>query len=412
MTGLTDMENLAINSTPRVWVLTNDHPGNRTQAIGLAEALGWEYEIKELHFTPWSRRRRQLPFLPLTTGLDRKKSANLNPPWPDLVIGVGCSAAPITRWVGRVSGGRTRTVHLGRGGGPMARLYDAVITPLHCRMPPDARRYEVILPLNSISVGQGEEWHGEWNDLLQDVPRPVVALLVGGDAARFRLSGQDAEKMASRVRIWAEQAGGTVLAVTSRRTSSAATLALQSVLTGPHRVYDWQKVQRANPYRALLARADVLVVTGESESMLAEAATTAAPVYIYPIREIKTDRPVSRLREWAVRRAYTCFSKTGDPCDSADLLDAFFAWTMRHGLIRPRRDLNLLHAALFSSGRALPFGEPLRTEPQAPLQEVHQVAAWLKNILQAETDNTCRAARDQTSKDSFHAPQIFSTSGQ
>jgi len=183
-------------SPSRVWVLTNGHPGNRVQALGLAEALGWKYEVKELHFMPWARRRCFLPFLLLAMGLDRRKSSALAPPWPDLVIGVGCSTAPVTRWIKRVSKGRARTVQIGRGGGALASRYDAVITPLHCRMPPHARRYEVLLPLNGITPKELQKARQQWPELLQEAPRPVIGLLVGGDAARFRLSGAEAATMA------------------------------------------------------------------------------------------------------------------------------------------------------------------------------------------------------------------------
>jgi len=366
-------------SPDRVWVVTNPHPGNRSQAIGLAEALGWDYEVKELHFTPWSRRRRYLPFLPLTAGLDRQRSSPLQPPWPDLVIGVGRSTAPVTRWIGRVSQGRTRTVQIGRGGGPVADCYDAVITPLHCRMPPDARRYGVLLSLNPISPEQLAEAGRQWPGLLDGAPRPVIALLVGGDASRFRLSADDAAAMASQVRSWAEESGGSVIAVTSRRTSQRATEALQAALPHPHRVYAWQPGQTANPYRALLAQADVLVVTGESESMLAEAAATTAPVYIFPVREVKSDRLRSRLSEWGVRRACAHFSK--ESRGAAGSMDACLAWMMWRGLLPPRRDMNMLHDALYASGRARPFGAPLHTDLQQPLREAPEVARWLKNIL-------------------------------
>jgi len=366
----------------RVWVLTNPHPGNRIQAVALAEALGWDYEVKELHFTPWSRRRRFLPFLHLTAGLDRQKSSALRPPWPDLVIGVGSSTAPVTRWIGRVSKGRTRTVQLGRVGGAVSRNYDAVVTPLHCRLPPDARRYDTIAPLNSISLQLLSEEAARWTGLLDGVPRPAVALLVGGDASRFRLSADTAATMALLVRQWAEKGGGCVLAITSRRTSPAATRALQSVLGAPHRVYAWNPDRKENPFRALLAQADVLVVTGESESMLAEAAATKAPLYIYPVTEIRADRIKSRLHEWCVLRAQDCFSRGINKEKAASPVDSACAWLLRHGLLRPRRDLNLLHHALFACGRARPFGDPLQTAPQQPLPaEAPKVARWLKNIL-------------------------------
>jgi mitochondrial fission protein ELM1 len=366
---------------PHVWVLTNPHPGNRIQAIALAEALGWPFEVKELHFAPWNRQQRRFPFLPLTFGLDRRKSPVLAPPWPDLVIGVGLSTAPITRWIGLMSKGRTRTVQLGRGGGSVASNYDAVVTPLHCRMPPDPRRYDTIAPLNSISLQQLSEASSQWPGLLEGVARPVIVLLVGGDTPRFRISADDATRMALNVRQWAEEGGGSVMAVTSRRTSQDATRALQSVLEAPHRVYRWQPDRSANPYRALLAQADVLVVTGESESMLAEAAATTAPLYIYPVKEVPT-RIRSRLREWCVSRAHASFSREHEKDGLASPVDALFAWLMRHGLLRTRRDMDMLHQALFHRGRALPFGKPLQTAPQKPLPpEAQEVARWLKELL-------------------------------
>ncbi len=365
-------------SCPRVWVLTNPHPGNRIQAIALAEALDWPFEVKELHFTKDSR-RRLTPRQPAHAMLDQKSRALLTPPWPDLVIGVGRSTAPVTRWISTMSNGQTRTVQLGRTGGAAPHHYDAVIAPLHCRMPPDPRRFDTIAPLNSISPQQLAEAGRQWPGLLDGLPRPVVGLLVGGDAARFRLGADDARIMAQQVRRWVEECGGSVMAVTSRRTSLAAGQALQTVLGAPHRLYLWQPASDANPYRALLAQADALVVTGESESMLAEAAATTAPLYVYPVTEIR--RFNGRLREWCITRVHASSSRNA----GSNHLDSALAWMIRRGVLRPRRDIALLHQALYASGRAQPFGKPLRTTPQPPLPpEAPQVARWLKEILRTD----------------------------
>ena len=40
-----------LQGPPTVWMLTDEHPGNTTQSLGLAKALGWPYETKELYFT-------------------------------------------------------------------------------------------------------------------------------------------------------------------------------------------------------------------------------------------------------------------------------------------------------------------------------------------------------------------------
>jgi hypothetical protein len=54
---------------------------------------------------------------------------------------------------------------------------------------------------------------------------------------------------------------------------------------------------------------------------------------------------------------------------------------MRRGLLRPRRDLSMLHEALYAAGRARPFGAPLQTVPHQPLRETPEAARWLKRIL-------------------------------
>ena len=38
---------------PRVWVVTGYRAGERTQIMGLADALGWPYEIKTLGYRAW-----------------------------------------------------------------------------------------------------------------------------------------------------------------------------------------------------------------------------------------------------------------------------------------------------------------------------------------------------------------------
>jgi uncharacterized protein len=81
---------------PRVWVLADERPGNANQALGVAEALGWPFEVKELRFG----RLAKLPNLMLghsLAGLTENSRAALTSPWPDLVIAAGRRSAPVAR---------------------------------------------------------------------------------------------------------------------------------------------------------------------------------------------------------------------------------------------------------------------------------------------------------------------------
>jgi mitochondrial fission protein ELM1 len=84
------------------------------------------------------------------------------------------------------------------------------------------------------------------------------------------------------VRSFAEAMGATVFATTSRRTGPKATVALKKGLGPCCYLHEWQPDRSENPYLAYLALADILIVTGESESMLADAAATGNPSTFTP----------------------------------------------------------------------------------------------------------------------------------
>lgn len=135
---------------PVVWVLKDHKAGHTTQSVGLAEALGFPYEIKELRFdifNHFSNRVRGAT----TLGLDAAASAPLSPPWPDLVISTGRRTAPVARWIGHQSRGRTRLVQLGRRGGETVDAFDLVVACSHFRLPLHPRRMEITAPLNAVT---------------------------------------------------------------------------------------------------------------------------------------------------------------------------------------------------------------------------------------------------------------------
>jgi len=121
-----------------------------------------------------------------------------------------------------------------------------------------------------------------------------------------------AYRLGVEVRSFAESTGGTVFATTSRRTGRQAAPALKKGLGHCGYLHEWEPAQSDNPYLAYLALADILIVTGESESMLADAAATGKPVYIYPLPKQEFDR-WTRVKEWIVAPPVIfdgCFSQS------------------------------------------------------------------------------------------------------
>jgi hypothetical protein len=368
-----------LSGPPRVWILADDKAGHTTQSVGLAETLGWPYEIKHLRFNRLNRVDNRVLGASLAS-LDRGRSTPLEPPWPTVVISTGRRTAPVARWIGRTSGGQTRLVQLGRKGGEVVDDFDAVITCAHFRLPLHPRRIETTVPLNDVTPERLAAAAARWRGLCGDAPRPHVALLVGGTSALHCLDADTARRMAHEVRAAAEAAGGTVFAITSPRTGPDATRALETVLTAPHRVHVWRRGEHENPYLGYLALADVLVVTGESESMLAEAAAVGKPFAIFPI-PLRPPRLRDRIRGWVVARAYARPRKQKGTIRPQQGLEYACARLIERGAIYPLRDLDRLHDALVRLGVASRFDGTLPARPGRALQEVHEVALRVRALV-------------------------------
>ena len=216
---------------PTVWVLKDHKAGHTTQSVGLADAVGFPYEIKELAFNLFNHFSNRIRGA-TTLGLSAARSAPCGPPWPDLVISTGRRTAPVARWIGQQSRGRTRLVQLGRRGGETVDAFDLVVACAHFRLPLHPRRMEIIAPLNAVTPDRLARAAEHWRGLFAAAPRPHVVLVVGGTCARYRLDGATAQRLGERVRTFAAALGGSLFVITSPRTGAEATAGLRIGLGG------------------------------------------------------------------------------------------------------------------------------------------------------------------------------------
>ena len=367
---------------PVVWILTAHKPGHTTQVRGLADALGWPYTTKTLHFRGLTNLQKNLVGTRRATrfGLDATRSDSFGPPWPDLILTAGWRPTRVARWIQQQSGGRTQLVLVGRKGSRPAHPTDVSVVCTHFRLPPHPRRIETLAPLTQVHPERLRQGAEQWRHLVQDTPHPRIMLLVGGATARYQLDPQIARKMGADVCVFAERVNGKVFATTSRRTGKAATEALIAGLGSSHFVYTWQPHQPDNPYMGYLALADVLIVTGESESMLAEAATTDTPLYIYPLPERPNDM-VGRCKEWVLKQARAKrLTKHGSVRPQRGV-SYICARLIERGLVQPRRSLNALHETLVQRNIARFFGAPVDLSPRPALHEFDTVAQHVRRLL-------------------------------
>lgn len=368
-----------MNNDPNtnVWVLTDDRAGNRTQAVGIADALGASYELKNLSFGPLSR-LHNIVLGASVLGLNRRGRRTIAPPWPRLVIAAGRRTAPVARWIKRQSGRRTQIVQLGRKGSQDPRPFDAVVTPAHANLPAHPKRIETLGPLNRVSDEALAAAASTGSDPFQGGPKPHVALLVGGATAGHRFGTAEAMRLGVDVVNAVREAGGTLVAVTSRRTGEAATGALAGVIGDGGTVSAWRSDDPDNTYLTCLARADVILVTGDSESMIAEAAATGKAVYICAMPQMPKGHRL-QLGVKAVKSAAAY--RAGCP----GLAPRFNAFMIDSGLLRPPRDLALMHSGLESMEYVKIFtGKISDHPPAAKFREAEHVAETLRAMLRLD----------------------------
>lgn len=326
---------------PRVWILLDDRPGHRTQVVGLAERLGWSFDSRKLRFNVLNRLPNPVLGASLHS-LDRSKSDPLTPPFPDVVIAMGRRCVPVARWIRRRTAGRCRLVQIGRKGVTAADEFSLLISCAHFNMPPHARRRTVPVPPSQVTDERLAEARDEWAEKLAGRQKPHIVLLVGGDSAMHAFPAEYAADVLRRAEAATEAFRGSLTVVTSRRTSDEAVQAMRNAATSAE-FEVWSRSQARNPYLGYLAWADGLIVTGESESMLAESVATGKPLHIVAMPE-KRLSPMKQLKRRLTYRAR-----------GQDRLASICSTLFNQGWMTPYRDLNKMHEAMCAAGLAHPF---------------------------------------------------------
>lgn len=257
------------------WLLCEDKAGMINQAQGLAEAAGLEPLLKRVRRrSPWKYLPPSLWFAPLKAV--GPGSDPLVAPWPDVLIASGRYTVALALAIRRASGGRTFTVYIQDPKVNPGR-FDMVVVPAHdpCR---GANVFTTRGALHRVTAARLQAAADQFRATLDDLPRPLVAVLLGGNNRYYRLTKELATELAARLADLATTQGASFVITPSRRTDPAVIEALRTGLAGlPSVIWDGTG---ENPYFGYLALADAILVTADSVSMVSEACSTGKPVYV------------------------------------------------------------------------------------------------------------------------------------
>ena len=352
---------------PTAWVLAAPGAGDNGQLRTLVELLGADARwIDQVDPVFRVLRDRLTGFR--AGGVPADKRATWAPPWPDLVLIAGGRAVIDARRIRNASGGKSRVVCLGRPWAPLD-WFDLVVTTPQYRLPAAENVLTLDLPLN-LPPRAPDEVLARWRGEFEDLPRPILGVLLGGDSGSYRFDAKCADALARNVNEILRQRGGSAVVVGSPRTPQEAIELLTQRLDIPACTYAWGP-HAPNPYASVLQLADALLVTGDSASMLAEACHTNKPVGMFELRERARSRLNRKLR------AIT------------SVLASSTARLTARGLWVPARDMTELHRRAVISGLLSDPADLMSAAPRTggPVGSFYEVRDRIRGLLdRQETD--------------------------
>jgi mitochondrial fission protein ELM1 len=342
-----------------VWVLLGARHGDNQQLLAIADALGVPYRTVPLRFNAAAG----LP--PILLGASRlswrgKEGVALQPPWPRVVLAAGRKSVPAARWIRQRSGGRTQLVHINRPWAPLS-WFDLVVTTPQYALPERANVLSHRMPFMPPPVLLDVPLPTALQLQAAHLPRPWTLVMVGGDSRPFVLDDEAAVGLARLANAQVRAQGGSAWVLGSPRTPASAMDVLARTLDVPAQVVRWGGGE--NPYLALRQRADRIVVTTDSASMLTEALLTGRPVlpFALPRQADWRWRLATAWRAAAARRPGSMVARSFEALQDLGLLSSL-------------RDLGLLHTALEAAGAFDGSGRVLalaRQERATTLARIH-----------------------------------------
>jgi mitochondrial fission protein ELM1 len=258
------------------WIISDGKAGNETQCRGVFDALGLRAEVKRIQ--PGRLQQIFSPYMSVSRA-ERfgEPGSPFAPPWPDFAIAAGRLTAPYIRALKRRAKLATYTIILQDPKVSLATA-DFFWMPAH-----DRKRGPNVLTTIASPHGFSPERIAALRAMpppaaFAAVPRPWVAVLIGGDGSSYTFKPPDMARFATALRSLAERGAG-LLMTPSRRTPPALLSAIDRATAAfPRFLWDGTG---DNPYPAMLAHADHFVVTADSVNMCGEPAVTGRPIHVF-----------------------------------------------------------------------------------------------------------------------------------
>ena len=267
----------------KILILADDRVGTYSQSIALAKESGLEYEIIFLEYNFL----KIIPNLFFAESLIRLKKSSIEKLLsinysPKYIISAGRKTAPIALFLRKKHNFLSKIIQIMR---PEINLnkFDFVIVPEHDepKLPYPKNLILSIGALTKITPNYEEKNYQEFANQFQNLPKPIIALLLGGSTKKTKFSLKSAEKLINQILLIQKNMNATLIVVNSRRTSIEINNFIKKINQKNLIFFDYNEVKNNNPFSLILNFANFFVISGDSVSMISECCSLGKPVFIF-----------------------------------------------------------------------------------------------------------------------------------
>ncbi len=199
----------------------------------------------------------------------------------DIVISAGSSLAPVNSAVS-FDNNAVSVAIMKPGIEPLSR-FNLVIMPTHDRPPERKNVMHLVGSLNAVSSGKIKEDFDKlvsWKPELREYEKanvPKIGLLLGGDSKNYTITKEMSDFLCLQIKRFLDETNGMVFITTSRRTPDTVVKVFESYFKNELCCRLFIVASEFNPegtVGGIFHLSDYIIVSGESISMVSEAAAS------------------------------------------------------------------------------------------------------------------------------------------
>jgi mitochondrial fission protein ELM1 len=372
---MNDVEKTSPDFEPLIWVLLGDKPGDNAHVLNIAKALSLPFKTVLL---PSRKSKKTLRFIfrpAISHCVYPLGDIDNTMQWPEIILTTGRNLAMAALWFHRKANYRPKIVligwpHIGfsfRSESYWASQISLIIYSGVEPLPDSANVLATRLP----QIGSLDALN---ETVEKDSSSLIAILLVGGPTSQFAMPVSTvASVLNESVKLLTAE---FLHIITSRRTPDDVLDYLTNHLPENSKLHEWGAHDEANIYADLLNDADKIVVTGDSISMLMDAATRAKPmsIAVLPYRNIR-----AQLQDW-VNLEHNIRERPV----SVFVFNQIFSIAKKLGLLRTAQYTTHLHKQLVELEMANLLPDGFSQGGIFPPSEMSSVSKGIKHLLTVE----------------------------